>query len=119
MAEAIYRNLRDTRRYRVYQRMAREGFRRGEWDVDVFTPTDVYSYASTYGDAFRTRTEARAWAEYDADGKLVSLPASLYPEVTSHWRAMRAFMEREARKRIAAGSLYTPEFNAPPRRKMS
>lgn len=86
MAETVYRNAQDTRRYRLYQRIPLPGRTRGEWDVDVFTPGTIYSYAATTGDAFATRAAARAWAEENAGGKLISLPASTHPEVTSHWR---------------------------------
>jgi hypothetical protein len=88
----VYRNARDTVRYVVHTRID------GSWDVDVWTgPTTMTTYSAEAGDAFRTRREARAWAENAAGGKLVPLSARTHPEVTSRWSnpaALRATWER-------------------------
>ena len=86
--ETLYRNRSDTRRYRIYQRIPRDGFRKGEWDVDVWlSPDRAYSFASVSGEAFATKADARTWAERDARGPLTPLSARTHPECTSHWRA--------------------------------
>ena len=54
----------------------------------------------------------------DLDEKLLQSAAAFAPELSKTAlleEALRAFLEREARRRILAGALYQPGVEAPPR----
>lgn len=82
----LYRNRDDTKRYVVHQRLSSTPRGRGEWDVDVWTYPgfDVWTFSSQVGDAFKTKVDARAWAQREG-GVLTPLSAKTHPEYTSGW----------------------------------